>query len=87
MKFFISEFIGTFILVLSILVTSNPIFIAAAFLCAITVASLSAGHLNPVVSFVMALSGKIKYSSAFEYLIGQILGALGAFLIYNQFYK
>ena len=83
MKFFISEFIGTFILVLSILVTADPIFITAAFLCAITIASASAGHINPIVSLVMALSGKINYIQAFEYLIGQVIGGTFAFLVYT----
>ena len=80
MKFFISEFIGTFIIVLSVLVTSNPLFIAAAFLCAII---LTAGDLNPIVTMAMVLSGKLKYSAALEYLIGQVLGGAGAFLIYS----
>ncbi len=81
MKIVVSEFIGTFILVLAILVNTNALYIAAAFLAAITIAASSGAHLNPVVSMVMWLNGKIATSSLPYYIVPQILGGLFAVLV------
>ena len=82
---FVAEFIGTFILVLSILATGNPLFIAAAFLAAITIASkVSGGHINPVVSLVMLMNGTIKSTQFLVYVPAQIAGALVAYMAYKM---
>lgn len=81
---FLAEFIGTFILVLSILVTGNPLFIAAAFLAAITIASkVSGGHVSPIVSLVMLMNGTIKMSQFLVYVPAQLAGALTAYGAYK----
>jgi glycerol uptake facilitator-like aquaporin len=81
---FLAEFIGTFILVLSILATGNPLFIAAAFLAAITIASkASGGHLNPAVSLVMLMNGSIKSTQFFVYVPAQVAGAITAYMAYK----
>jgi aquaporin Z len=85
MSIFLAEFIGTFILVLAILAAGNPLFIAAAFLAAITIASkMSGGHLNPVVSLVMAVNGTIKSSQLMVYIPAQVSGALLALVAYKM---
>ena len=79
----LSEFVGTFILLAAILVTGNAVYITAAFLGAITIAGLSGGHLNPVVSLVMALKGAIPTSAVVEYVVAQVGGALAALAVSN----
>jgi len=81
MQIFISELIGTFILVAVILMTQNPLFIALAFLAAIILSSLSGGHINPVVTMIMAVKGNIPKIEIPEYLSGQIAGGLIAFML------
>jgi glycerol uptake facilitator-like aquaporin len=84
MNIFLSEFIGTFILVLAILAAGNPLFIAAAFLAAITIASVfSGGHLNPVVSLVMVMNGTIKSGQLATYIPAQVAGALTAYCAFK----
>ena len=85
LKIFGAEFLGTFILVISILATANPIYIAAAFLAAITIISkISGGHINPVVTLAMFMNGTISGSQMLMYIPAQILGALAAYYAFKQ---
>ena len=78
----IAEFIGTFILVLAILLTGNPLFIASGFLAAITIAGgISGGHLNPAVSFVKYMSGDLNATQFSMYWGAQVTGALLALFV------
>jgi aquaporin Z len=84
---FLAELLGTFILVLSILATANPLYIAAAFLAAITIISkISGGHINPVVSLAMYLNGTLSMNQLLTYIPAQILGAILAFFAYKKYY-
>ena len=81
----IAEFIGTFILLSAILLTGNPIYIAAAFLAAITLAgNFSGGHINPAVSLTMWLNKSIQGSDLVYYILPQILGAVCAFYLWKN---
>ena len=86
MQIFLSELIGTFILVAVILMSQNTVFIALAFLGAILIASLSGGHINPVVTMIMSIKGKIPRVEIPEYLSGQIAGALLAYMVTKNKY-
>lgn len=78
----ISEFIGTFILVLAILLSGQPLYIAAAFLGAITIAGgISGGHLNPAVSLTMLANGDIGMGKFAQYAGAQVAGALVALAV------
>ncbi|MEO5583692.1 MAG: MIP/aquaporin family protein, partial [Saprospiraceae bacterium] len=47
---------------------------------------VSGGHLNPAVSIAMAVLGKITWSTAGQYIIAQLLGAMiGATLVYMSY--
>ena len=84
---FLAELLGTFILVLSILATANPLYIGAAFLAAITIISkISGGHINPVVSLAMYLNGTLSMNQLLTYIPAQILGAILAFFAYKKYY-
>lgn len=85
---FVAEFIGTFILISSILITGNPLYIAAAFLAAITIiGGISGGHINPAVSLVMFVNGTITMNKLLNYIPAQILGALSAYYLYKNINK
>ena len=81
----IGEFLGKFILVIAIFMTGNPIYIAAAFLAAITIASkVSGGHINPVVTLAMVLNKTVNTADAIQYIAPQVAGAVAAFYVYKQ---
>lgn len=77
----LAEFLGTFILLLAVLFTGNPLFIAAGFLTAITV---SGGHLNPAVSIAMVAKGDLPIAQLPQYVLAQIAGALAALAVFKQ---
>jgi aquaporin Z len=80
----LAEFIGTFILLIAILLTGYPLYIAAAFLAAITIAgAVSGGHINPVVSVVMYLKGDLAPAKLPLYIVAQLCGALAAYGVYR----
>jgi len=92
MKKYISEFIGTLVLVLfgcgvAVFTGASVVSTALAFglsivVMAYTIGNISGCHLNPAVSFAMFASGKISFSEFIKYVISQILGALaGAALL------
>jgi aquaporin Z len=85
MQKYLAEFLGTLFFVYVILATGNPFAIGAALALVILLASrISGGHMNPVVSIVMASSGKISTSDLMPYIIAQILGGLLALEIYKR---
>jgi len=82
---YLAEFIGTLIFVSIILVTGNPWAIGAALALVIWLtANISGGHMNPVVSIVMASNGKISMTDLIPYIIAQILGGLAALMIFKK---
>ena len=77
----LAEFLGTFILLLAVLLTGNPLFIAAGFLAAITI---SGGHLNPAVSLAMVAKGDLPAARFPAYAAAQVAGALAALAVFKQ---
>jgi len=85
MNIFFSELIGTAILIIGILLLHNPVHIAIVFLIAILVAHASNGHVSPVVTMVKHIQGTISNKQTFEYISGQVIGALlGYYLVKNR---
>lgn len=81
MKFLplIYEFLGTFLLVLSIFVTANPLIVG--FVLAITIwlsASVSGGLVNPAVSLAFYMKGALTLEELIGFVIVQLLGGLAA---------
>lgn len=82
MSAFLAEFLGTFILLLAILMTGQPLFIAAGFLMAITLAGgISGAHLNPAVSVA---KGDLAAARLPVYIVAQVAGALAALAVFKQ---
>jgi glycerol uptake facilitator-like aquaporin len=80
----LSEYLGTFFLVLSVLSLSNPIFIGIIFTVIIflTVA-VSGASLNPAISIVMYMGGKLGYEEMFAYIFIQVVAAISAFYVFK----
>lgn len=74
---YVTEFLGTCLLLLTILLTGNPLMIGAALAAAASGGgSISGGHYNPVVSIVMLVKGELANSDFMGYLLSQVLGGL-----------
>ena len=86
MKKYLTEFVGTFFLVLIIGLSNNPLAIGFGLTVLVYMgAHISGAHYNPAVSFAMLLRKEINSSDFFKYLLSQILGAFAAaFLVANM---
>lgn len=82
---YIAEFIGTFILILSIFASGgNAIIIGATlFLIVLLTGGVSNGMVNPAVSLAMFMNGTIKTNELFIYIFVQMIGGISAFYAYN----
>ena len=82
MKKYITEFIGTFFLVLTIGLTGNPLAIGAALMVMIYAGGhISGGHYNPAVTLAVLIRGRISISDAMVYMGSQLAGAIAAALV------
>jgi glycerol uptake facilitator-like aquaporin len=85
---YLSELVGTFVLMLAVLMFKNPVLIAAGFLAAIYVSGdYSGGHINPAVSIAQVAKGDLPMSALPGYLTAQILGALIAVYVAKRLRK
>lgn len=79
------EFVGTFIFVAVILLTSNPIAIGLTLASMIFFAlKFSGGMFNPAVSFAMLLHKKINTTSFITYCFAQLVAAGAAFALFKS---
>lgn len=85
MNKYIIEFLGTSILMLTILLTGNWLMIGGVLsLCILIGGPISKGVFNPAVAASLVLAGKLPMNELLPYSIVETLGALFAFLIYKQ---
>jgi aquaporin Z len=86
MKKYLTEFIGTFFLVLTVGLTGNPLAIGSALMVMIYAGGhISGGHYNPAVTLAVFIRGKITRSDALIYMGSQLAGGLIAALIVSVF--
>ena len=86
MKKYLSEFVGTFVLVLvacgvAVVTNANVVATSLAFglvivAMAYSIGNVSGCHINPAVSLAMLLTGKMKVKEFCGYVVAQLLGAL-----------
>ena len=83
MKKYMTEFIGTLFLVLTIGLTGNPLSIGAALMVMVYAGGhISGGHYNPAVTLAVLIRGKITVSETIVYMVSQFAGAaVAAFLV------
>ena len=97
MKKYISELLGTFVLVLvgcgvAVATGANVVATALAFGLAIvamayTIGSISGCHVNPAVSLVMYLNDRLSLKDFVGYVIAQVLGAIAASALLGYFFE
>ena len=96
MKKYVSEFLGTLVLVLvgcgvAVLTGANVVATSLAFglsvvAMAYSVGTISGGHFNPAITVGMLVDKRIKGKEACIYIISQVLGALcGSIILYFIF--
>ena len=86
MKKYITEFIGTFFLVLTVGLTGNPLAIGAALMVMIYAGGhISGGHYNPAVTLAVLIRGRISMGDAMVYMGSQLAGGLAAALVVGIF--
>jgi aquaporin Z len=84
MKNYITEFIGTFFLVLTIGLTGDPIAIGTMLMVMVYMGGhISGAHYNPAVSIAMIIRGLLSVKEAVKYILSQLVGAILAALLVN----
>jgi aquaporin Z len=85
MKRYLTEFIGTFFLVLTICMTvlggtpMAPLAIGASLMIMVYMGGhVSGGHYNPAVSLAVLMRGKMRAADFVPYLVAQLLGSIVA---------
>ena len=85
---YVNEALGSFVFFLMILATGDPIMIAVGLLIGILIASMaSQAHLNPAVTSMMYMNGKVTQTEAMWYIGAQLVGAFVAVQWYNRMRK
>lgn len=76
----IVEFLGTFALVLVVLVTGNALAIGATLAAAILMGgAISGGAFNPAVATGMFMANKIARNDLIPYILAELLGGVVAY--------
>ena len=82
MKKYVTEFIGTFFLVLTVCLASGslaPLAIGATLMVMVYMGGhISGGHYNPAVTLAVWMRGKCDTKDVVPYMVFQVLGALAA---------
>ena len=82
----LSEFLGAFLLVLSILATGNAFVIGATLTVIILlIGGVSGAHVNPAVSLAIFLKGGLSVTELLVYLGAQYVGGISALYAYKSF--
>lgn len=83
----LGEFLGTFLLVLSILGSGGSALIIGATLGVVVflIGGLSGGQVNPAVSVAMYLRGSLSAAELVGYAVVQILGATASYYAFQAF--
>ena len=82
---YLAELLGTFILVATILISGNPLFIGLSLAVVVSmIGPISGGHVNPVVTMAVIFNDGISHKEAAGYILAQVLGASLAYAFYRS---
>jgi len=88
MNKYLVEFLGTLLLVFTIVSTGNWAAIGAALSIAVLLGGpISGGAFNPSVAISLYAGGNLAKQDVLPYIIVEILGGLTAVFLYNKFVK
>lgn len=86
MKKLVMELIGTFFFIFSIACGANPVAIGCMLMVWIYIgAYVSGAHYNPLISFAMALRGRLRWNEFPWYALAQVAGGFLAYAITYTF--
>ena len=82
----VAEFLGTLLLVLSILASGgNALFVGLTLAVVIYfTGSTSGGHINPAVSFAMYLRKRMSLEDLLSYSVAQLAGAASSVYVFKM---
>lgn len=81
---YLAEFLGTFLLLISILATGNALVIGLTLsLIIFLVGGLSGANVNPAVSLAMFINGSLSLTDFLVYSVVQLAGGAAAVYIFN----
>jgi aquaporin Z len=83
----IAEFLGTFLLVLSVLASGGNAFVIGSTLIIIIllIGAMSGAHVNPAISLAMFIKGSLSVQELASFVAVQLLGATASLYAYNAF--
>lgn len=83
----LAEFLGTFLLVLSILASGGNAWVIGGTLALVVllIGSLSGAHVNPAVSMAMFLKGALSTQEFVSYAVVQLLGGVASLYAFRAF--
>ncbi len=83
----LGEFLGTFLLVLSILGSGGNAWVIGGTLALVVllIGGLSGAHVNPAVSLAMFLKGALSTQEFISYAVVQLLGATASMYAFKAF--
>src|SRR5438477_11903468 len=88
MRKYITEFIGTFFLVLVVALTGNAAAIGATLMVMVFAGGhISGAHYNPAVTLAVLIRGEVNASDVVPYMIVQMVAAIVAALIVSGFLR
>src|SRR4026209_2126917 len=90
MKKYVTEFIGTFFLVLTVGLTSggNALAIGSALMVMVYAGGhISGAHYNPAVTLGVLIRGRVKAADVVPYMICQIIGGALAAVVVTKFLR
>jgi aquaporin Z len=83
----LAEFLGTFLLVLSVFASGGNAYVIGATLAVIVLLTgkLSGAHVNPAISFTMFMKGSLSVKELGGYVVAQLLGGVASLYAYRVF--
>lgn len=82
-----AEFLGTFLLVLSVFASGGNAYVVGATLAVIIILTgkVSGGHVNPAISMAMYVKGAISSKELLGYVVSQVAGGIASLYAYRVF--
>lgn len=80
---FVTEFLGTLILVYVLLVTRNPVALGLIFTVIMLFTKCKNGYFNPAITIALSFIGIIEKFDVLPYCLSQIIGGIIAVYFYN----